>query len=165
MSRYFRPEGVLYESVDGLLLLLCLWQVLVVPVFLAIEFAIYLPLALHASNLGTSIGISVGLALDALITLFGALGGIFLWLKRRTGVYLSLIFQGLRITIVVAIAVLSCIGNVAVNHMTLGAAIQRVTIPVAIGIAISLAWIAYLLTSRRVKYMYFEKHETAEDWE
>jgi hypothetical protein len=164
MSRYFRPEGVLYESVDGLLLLLCLWQVLVVPVFMAIELAVYLPLAFHASNVASSIGIFVGLALDALIALFGVLCGIFLWLKRPSGVYLSLIFQGLRITIVVAIGVLSCIGNVAANHMTLGAAIQRVTIPVVIAVAISLAWIAYLLTSRRVKYMYFERHE-AEDWE
>jgi hypothetical protein len=165
MSRYFRPEGVLYESVDGLLLLLCLWQVLVVPVFMAIEFAVYLPLAFQAPNLGTSIAVSVGLAADALIALFGALGGIFLWLKRRSGVYLSLIFQGLRITIVVAIGVLSCIGNVVANHMTLGAAIQRVTIPVVIAVAISLAWIAYLLMSRRVKYMYFERHDGAEDWE
>jgi hypothetical protein len=164
MSRYFNPEGVLYESVDGLLMLLCLWQVLVVPIFTAIEFAVYLPFAFHASNLGTSIGVSVGLAVDALVALFGVVAGIFLWLKRRSGVYLSLIFQGLRITIVVAIGVLSCIGNVAVNHLTLGAAIERVILPVVLAVAISLAWIAYLLTSRRVKYMYFERHE-AEDWE
>jgi hypothetical protein len=164
MSRYFRPEGVLYESVDGLLLLLCLWQVLVIPIFMAIEIAIYLPLAFHATDSVTSISVFIGLGLDVLFALFAILAGVLLWLKRRSGVYLSLAFQGLRIAIVVAIAILSCFGDVAARHVPLGSAIQHFLIPLVIGVGVSLAWIAYLLTSRRVKYMYFERHE-GEDWE
>ncbi|HEX3443992.1 MAG TPA: hypothetical protein VHS80_04690 [Chthoniobacterales bacterium] len=164
MSRYFRPEGVLYESVDGLLLLLCLWQVLVIPIFMVIEFALYLPLAFHAADLMTSISVFIGLGFDALFALFSILAGVLLWLKRRVGVYLSLAFQGLRIVIVVAIVVLSCIGEVAAHHVPLGTAILHFLIPLVIGVGISSAWIAYLLTSRRIKYMYFERHE-GEDWE
>jgi len=131
---------------------------------MAIEIAIYLPLALHAPNLATSIGVYIGLAFDVLFALFAILAGVLLWMKRRSGVYLSLAFQGLRITIVTAIAVLSCIGDITAHHLPLGTAIQRVLIPLVIAVGISLGWIAYLLTSRRVKYMYFEQHQE-EDWE
>jgi len=37
MSRYFRPEGVLYERVDGCLLLFCLGLVLLTPISFLFE--------------------------------------------------------------------------------------------------------------------------------
>jgi len=162
-SRYYKSEQVVYESVGGLLLLLCLWQMLVIPIFLAIEFAAYLPLAFQAADALTSISVLIGLGFDVLFALFSILAGGLLWLKRRSGVYLSLAFQGLRIVIVVAIAVLTSIEEVAAERVPFGAAIQQFFIPLVIGVGISSVWIAYLLTSPRVKHLYFERHE-AEYW-
>jgi hypothetical protein len=158
--RYFRSEEVLYERVDGLLLLLCLWQVLIIPIFMAIEVAAYLPLAFDATDLMSSISVFAGLGFDALFALFSILAGLLLYLKRRTGVYLSLAFQGLRIVIAVAIVVLSCIGEVAAYQVPLGTAILHFLIPLVVGVGISSAWVAYLLRSRRVKYLYFERRES-----
>jgi hypothetical protein len=157
--RYYRSEQVLYESVGGLLWLLCLWQVLIIPMFMAIEFAAYLPLAFHAADLVTSISVIIGLGFDVLFASFSILAGVLLWLKRRSGVYLSLAFQGLRIVIVLAIAVLTCIEEVAGEHVPFGAVIEQFFIPLVIGVGISSVWIAYLLTSPRVKQLYFERHQ------
>jgi hypothetical protein len=156
-SRYYKSEEVLYESVGGLLLLLCFWQVLVIPIFMAIEVAAYLPLAFQGADLMTSISVFVGLGFDALFALFSILAGTLLWLKRRSGVYLSLVFQGLRIVIVVAIAVLSGIEDIVVRQMPFGDVIESFFIPLVIGVGISSVWIAYLVTSPRVKCLYFER--------
>jgi hypothetical protein len=156
-SRYYKSEEVLYESVGGLLLLLCLWQVLVIPIFMAIEIAAYLPLAFQAANLMSSISVFLGLGFDVFFALFSIFAGALLWLKRRSGVYLSLAFQGLRIVIVVAIAVLSCIDDIAVRQVPFGDVIESFFIPLVVGVGISSVWIAYLITSPRVRCMYFQR--------
>ena len=165
MPRYFRPEGVLYERVDGCLLLFCLGLLLLAPISFLFEVlgefhTVYFgPVAeiLRVINV-------VGLCLDGLLVIAGMVAGILLLLKKRGGVYLALVGLGLRITLVVGVAVVICLFNQVANGIPWTYTIRFlwfwiVEITIASGI-----WIIYLLTSRRVKYMYFERHE-GEDWE
>jgi hypothetical protein len=85
MSRYFRPEGVLYERVDGCLLLFCLGLVLLAPIFFLLEVLS----EYHTVYFGPAGGVLrvisiVGLVLDELLVIVGMTAGILLLLKKGT---------------------------------------------------------------------------------
>jgi hypothetical protein len=165
MSRYFRPEGVLYERVDGCLLLFCLVLVVLAPIFFLFEVlsevhAVYFGPAADALRVISV----VGLCLDGLFVILGMVAGVLLLLKKRGGVYLALIGLGARLPLVVFIGILLCLFNQVANGIPWTYTIHYLlfwVVEVTVGSGI---WITYLLTSRRVKYMYFERHE-GEDWE
>jgi hypothetical protein len=165
MSRYFHPERVLYESVDGFLLLLCLVQVAINPIFFLIEVVFQS----HEIYYGPAGGVlqTIDLALlilDGVVVLIGVVAGVLLWLKKRSGVYLALIQLGARVVLAVAFATTICFFNEIANGVPWYWTLQFLWWRVVMVVFWSSVWIFYLLTSRRVKYMYFERHDDG-DWE
>jgi hypothetical protein len=165
MARYFRAEDVIYERVDGCLLLFCLGLVLLSP----ISFLFEVLNESHAVYFGPAAGVLrvisiVGLCLDGLMVIVGMVAATPLLMKKRGGVYLALVGLGLRVTVVVGIAFLICLFNEVANGIAWTYTIRFLWFWIVEVTVVSGIWITYLLTSRRVKYMYFERHE-GEGWE
>ena len=165
MSRYLHPERVLYESVDGFLLLLCLVQVSISPIFFVIE-VVFQSNEIYYGPAGGALRMIdfVLLCLDGVVIFIGVVAGILLWLKKRSGVHLALIQLGARDVLAVGFAATLCLFNEVANGVPWYWTLQFLWWQVAMVVLWSSVWIFYLLTSRRVKYMYFERHDP-DEWE
>ena len=90
MARYFRAEDVIYERVDGCLLLFCLGLVLLSP----ISFLFEVLNESHAVYFGPAAGVLrvisiVGLCLDGLMVIVGMVAATPLLMTRPYGLAIA----------------------------------------------------------------------------